>query len=106
MNAIDIEDGTSIERLVEIESPTPEQLEKLTSRMWIIFRHGDMAFFQYESGSISHERMRSAMAPLLERLQYPQVRAHWRNSKEAFVPAFRTYVDEYIAERWGIENDA
>ena len=99
MNAIDIEDGTSIESLVSLESPTAQQLQKLNSRIWIIFRHGDMAFFQYESGSITEERMLSAMAPLLDRLNYDPVVKQWNEVKWAFVPAFKSFIDEYIAEQ-------
>ena len=104
MNAIDIEDGTSIESLVRIESPTSEELQKLSSRLWIIFRHGDMAYFQYESESISEERMLSAMAPLLDRLRYPQALRHWADVKTAFVPSFRSYIDNYIEENIGDRN--
>lgn len=101
MNAIDIEDGTSIESLVSLESPTAQQMQKLNSRIWIIFRHGDMAYFQYESGSISEERMLSAMAPLLDRLNYDPVVQQWNRDKWAFVPAFRSFIDEYVAEQEG-----
>ena len=104
MNAIDIEDGTSIENLIRIESPTSAELQKLSSRLWIIFRHGDMAYFQYESESISEERMLSAMAPLLDRLQYPQALRHWADVKTAFVPSFRSYIDHYIEENIGDTN--
>ena len=104
MNAIDIEDGTSIESLLRIEAPTPEEAQKLSSRFWIIFRHGDMAYFQFESGSISEERMASAMAPLLDRLQYPQARKHWREVKLSFVPSFRNYIDNYIEDSAGSTN--
>ena len=101
MNAIDIEDGTSIESLISLEAPNAQQAQKLNSRIWIILRHGDMAYFQYESGSISEERMLSAMAPLLDRLEYAQVRRHWNEVKWAFVPAFQSFVDEYLAEKDG-----
>lgn len=101
MNAIDIEDGTSIESLVGLGSPTPQQAQKLNSRIWIIFRHGDMAYFQYESGSISEERMLSAMAPLLDRLEYPPVVKQWNDVKWAFVPAFQSFIDEHLAEKDG-----
>ena len=101
MNAIDIEDGTSIESLVGLESPTAQHAQKLNSRIWIIFRHGDMAYFQYESGSISEERMLSAMAPLLDRLEYAPVEKQWNEVKWAFVPAFQSFIDEYLAERDG-----
>lgn len=99
MNAIDIEDGISIESLVSLEAPTSAEKQKLNSRIWIIFRHGDMAYFQYESGSISEERMTSAMAPLLDRLNYDPVVEHWDNVKWAFVPSFRSFIDENIAKQ-------
>ena len=100
MNAIDIDDGTSIGALVKLEAPTDEERQKLTSRLWIIFRHGDMAYFQFESGSISRERMASAMAPFLDRLQYPRVRDFWNEVKWAFVPSFQAYVDDHINQNY------
>ncbi len=96
MNAIDIEDGAMIEDLLALESPSQDQLQRLQSRLWIIFRHGDMAYFLYESGSISKERMLSAMAPFLDRLKYDRVRAQWQEVKWAFVPSFVAYVDDHI----------
>jgi hypothetical protein len=99
MNAIDIEDGTSIESLLGIELRNAEQNQKLSSRIWINLRHGDTAYFQYESGSISEERMLSAMAPLLDRLRFPEVLKQWHEVKWAFVPAFRAYIDEYIVRQ-------
>ena len=97
MNAIDIEDGTSIESLVGLESRTAQQAQKLNPRIWINFRHGDMAYFQYESGSISEVRMLSAMAPLLDRLEYAPVVKQWNEVKWAFVPAFQSFIDDYLA---------
>ena len=96
INAIDIEDGATIEDLLALDSPSPEQVQRLNSRLWIIFRHGDMAFFLYESGSISEERMLSAMAPFLDRLRHERVRDQWQEVKWAFVPAFTAFVDDYI----------
>ena len=93
INAIGIEESTTIESLVAIESPTDKETDKLNSFLWILFRHGDMAYFQYENGSISEERMLSAMAPLLGRLQYTKVAKRWRQVKQAFVPAYASFID-------------
>ena len=93
INAIGIEESTTIESLVAIESPTDKDTEKLNSFLWILFRHGDMAYFQYESGSISKERMLSAMAPLLGRLRYTRVTKRWHQVKHAFVPAYASFID-------------
>lgn len=96
MNAIDIDGATSIEALIALDSLDEPLRQKLASRLWIIFRHGDMAYFQYESGAISAERLRSAMAPVVSRLGFPLVRQHWERTRWAFVPGYRNYIDERI----------
>lgn len=98
INAIHIQEAASIETLVALDNPTDEQRQKLTNFLWILFRHGDMAYFQFEKGAISEARMRSAMSPLVLRLSTPQVREHWRLTKEAFVPAYQNYIDQQIAQ--------
>jgi hypothetical protein len=97
INAIDIEESTSIELLVVKRTPTEEDLNKLGNFLWILFRHGDMAYFQYEKGAISKERLESAMAPVLGRLQYQRVIAHWQETKVSFVPAYQEYIDQQIS---------
>ena len=96
INAIGIEEGETIESLVAIENPTFEETEKLHSYLWILFRHGDMAYFQYERGAIDKERLRSVNAPLRARLQYPKVVARWDEVEQAFVPQYRGYVRKQI----------
>jgi hypothetical protein len=44
----------------------------------------------------SEERMLSAMAPLLLRLNPPAVIHRWNEIKHVFVPAFRDYIDGQI----------
>ena len=98
INTIGIEESTSIEILVAKDSPTGDDLLKLRNFLWILFRHGDMAYFQYEKGAISDERLESAMAPVVGRLQYPQVIMHWQKTKVAFVPAYQEYMNQQIAK--------
>lgn len=93
INALHIAESESIESLVALDNPTEEELRKLDNFLWILFRHGDMAYFQYEKGVIGHERLKSAMAPLLGRLHHPEVVARWQDMKKAFVPAFGKYVE-------------
>jgi len=97
MNAIDIDKATSIDILASKEFLDATQTQKLNSLLWILFRHGDMAYFQYESGSINQERMISAMAPLILRLQNPKIE-RWKQIRNVFVPSFRAYVDDQISE--------
>ena len=98
LNMLSIEESVTIERLIENESRTENDVAKLNSFAWIIFRHGDMAYFQYEQGSISEARMRSAMGPLLGRLQHPYIQKRWNQAKDNFVPAYANYIDNYIRE--------
>ena len=98
MNAIDIDKATSIDILASKEFLDATQTQKLNSLLWILFRHGDLAYFQYESGSINQERMISAMAPLILRLQNPKIVERWKQIRNVFVPSFRAYVDDQISE--------
>lgn len=98
MNAIDIDKATSIDIIASKEFLDATQTQKLNSLLWILFRHGDMAYFQYESGSINQERMISAMAPLILRLQNPKIVERWKQIRNVFVPSFRAYVDDQISE--------
>lgn len=96
MNAIGIEESTNIESLIALEHPSEQQIGKLNNFLWIIFRHGDMAYFQFQNGAIDEERMLSAMAPLLARLNYPYVVQRWNGVKKFFVPSYGQYVDNHI----------
>ena len=96
INAIDIEEATSVELLAVLENPTPEERRKLRNLLWILFRHGDMAYFQFENGAISEERLESAMAPVVTRFGFARVIAHWEETKSAFVPAYQQYIDDRI----------
>ena len=60
------------------------------------FRHGDMAYFQYERGAIDEERMKSAIAPLISLLEYEYVRGWWSRSQVNFVASYREFIDRMI----------
>lgn len=96
INSIGIEASATIESLASSNSRTSQEDEKLNAFLWMIFRHGDMAFFQFESNAISEERMRSAMAPLLFRLNNPNVVERWKQINMVFVPSYRNYINNQI----------
>lgn len=102
INALHITESTNTETLIALESPTEKQTQLLKNFLWILFRHGDMAYFQFEKGAISEARLKSATAPLTSRLQYPEVRAHWEATKTAFVPEYQRYIDKQIAAISGV----
>ena len=75
-----------------------ERVEIYTSDalLFLLFRHGDMAFYQYELGMLPEERLDSAMRPLTCRLTSPVVLDFWAATKENFSSGYRGYVDDHI----------
>ncbi len=67
------------------------------SLLYLLIRHADMAFYQYERGMLPEERLESALVPFLFTISSPMGRAHWESAKANFVPAFRAYVDMQLA---------
>ncbi len=63
------------------------------SLLYLLIRHADMAFYQYERGMLPEERLESALVPFMAFVSQPMGRAHWDAVKSDFVPVFRRYVD-------------
>ena len=47
------------------------------SWLFLRFRHGDMAYFQYERGAIDELRLRSALQPLIRPVQQTGFKLRW-----------------------------
>ena len=62
------------------------------SLMYLLFRHADLAFYQYQQGMLPIERLHSSLAPL-DNLSSPMFRSAWERSKQNFVPDFQLYID-------------
>jgi hypothetical protein len=60
------------------------------------FRHGDMAFFQYQRGAIDETRLLSVLG--IMRLNNPRMQDAWKKSEAHFIPAYRDYVNQLIKE--------
>jgi hypothetical protein len=75
------------------------ELEQFTfSRaMFQRFRHGDMAYFQYQRGAIDESRLRSVIRVL--NLGNPRSRGEWQNNQDNFVADYRDYINGVIAEK-------
>ncbi|NKC02170.1 MAG: hypothetical protein GKR90_27225 [Pseudomonadales bacterium] len=70
-----------------------------TAYSWMLFRHGDMAYFQFELGALDETRMRSAMGILIDMLRVSSAtRDHWKRASRNFVPGYREYIDGIIEE--------
>ena len=64
--------------------------------LFILFRHGDTAFFMYERGAISEERLRSALGPVP--IHTVAGREFWKGFKQVFSEGYRDYIDTLIAD--------
>ena len=74
------------------------QIDQMTPYLWLLFRHGDLAFAQYERGLLSEERLQSVMMPLTARLSRPWIQERWAAfHRVGFVPSYQSLVDSIIA---------
>ena len=75
----------------------PDDLEKFreTRVLFLLFRHGDMAYFMYERGAINEDRLRSTLGPLP--LNNRAGRDFWDQYKNSFTEGYRAYIDNLIA---------
>jgi len=99
INKLDIEQARNFDALFTESSPSQQEMHDLDAFLWILFRHGDMAYFQFENNAISEQRMLSALGPLKGRLDEPYVQKRWDKIKANFVPSYRHYVDQLIINR-------
>ena len=76
----------------------PGDIESFRERraIFLLLRHGDMAFYMYERGAIDESRLRSAIAPIT--FDNPMVRNHWEKYKLSFAEEYRDYIDALIAD--------
>lgn len=79
---------------------TPEESAQVAVRYsamyWMLFRHGDMAFHQYENGIIDEERLTSAFGILS--LGKEEIWEAWEIRRLHFTESYRNYIDQLIAE--------
>lgn len=62
--------------------------------MYMLFRHGDLAYFMYERGAIDEARLESALSPVPVRSDAGK--EFWAQRKGAFSEYYRIYMDEMI----------
>lgn len=101
LNAFQIEDGD----FAHVQSRffagdttlTASELGQMRGFLWSLFRHGDMAFYQFERGLLDRERLESALSPLSSRPNRPLMRAEWESRRGSFAPAYQTFVDSLLS---------
>jgi hypothetical protein len=68
------------------------------SLLYMRVRHADLAFYQYDSGMLTQERLDLALAPLLSDIEKPVVRSFWEEVRSYQMPEFRAYVDANLGD--------
>lgn len=101
MNILIIQDP-EVAALMHKVYQTSEELTELEQfrfgrAAFLRFRHGDIAFFQYQRGAIDEARLRSSLKVL--NLSNPRVSAFWHQVKRNFVRPYVAYIDQLIDER-------
>ena len=62
--------------------------------LYVLFRHGDLAYFMYERGAIDESRLRSALGPVPVWSEAGQ--EFWERRKNAFSENYRNHIDSLI----------
>ncbi|HUQ99696.1 MAG TPA: hypothetical protein VM166_09600 [Gemmatimonadaceae bacterium] len=79
----------------------PVQRRQARSLLYMRIRHADMAFYEFERGMLSEDRLGSALRPLLSDIDRPIFRSFWEEVGPLQIPAFRDYLNKRIAQRAG-----
>jgi len=95
INALSVEERNAAEIAAPLYNLDADTFEKHAA-LYMLFRHGDMAYFMYERGVIDEPRLHSALRPLP--LSSEIGKEFWSQRKVAFVPPFREYVDSLAAQ--------
>ena len=65
--------------------------------LFLLARHADMAFYQFEQGLLSRDRLDSAIRPFTGDLHSPIYLEFWERARGNFVPSFRAHIDARVA---------
>ncbi len=98
INALSLQSESTaavMSRIWPDESQDPDVF-RANRALYILFRHGDLAFFMYERGAIDESRLLSALAILP--IQTQVGRDFWAARNGSFTESYKEYVDRMIAE--------
>jgi hypothetical protein len=81
---------------------TPIERRQVTAFLLTSFRHGEMAYVQYENGLIDEPSLFSMLSPTRFMLNFELGREVWANAagRSALNARFAAYVDELVADDW------
>jgi hypothetical protein len=85
------------DRQMSLADFSAEEREAVMSIAALVFRQGDMAFFQLEKGLISLERLDSILGPVKSTACNRIYQEVWSGLGENFVQEYQDYVEGLIA---------
>jgi hypothetical protein len=98
INVLSLQSRDAAEIILKMRDSEPPRLEsaRLNSAFFMLFRHGDIAYFMYERGAIDESRLRSALKLLP--LSGESSRYFWAESKDNFVSEYQQYIDRPLLD--------
>ncbi len=98
MNKLVVESEDAASVVLDMRSVDSLRIDdyRVSSAFFHYFRHGDIAYYMFERGVISEERLASALKPLP--LYSEAGRKQWQRVKINFVDDYQDYVDNKLAE--------
>jgi hypothetical protein len=103
LNLLQIENRFDLRSVVgatSLEDLSDEEARLVVPIMTMMFRHGDLAFYQYEQGMLTENRLESALRPLTNGLCMPLFREFWmKRFRSNFVSTYRDFVDREIRDK-------
>ena len=74
------------------ENLSNEEAYRMFGLFFIITRSADLAYYQFQQGALSYERLVSATSPLQTYVCSEAYREFWTNAQNYFVAGFREFV--------------
>jgi hypothetical protein len=101
LNVLQIENRfafASISRASSWGDFSDEDARVARSMMTLVFRHGDLAYYQHEQGMLTEDRMESALRPLTNGLCSPLFREFWDDFRMNVAGNYRSFIETRIDE--------
>jgi hypothetical protein len=102
LNSTALQDPAVLRAVALLQSdPEPmsdEDRQRTSIYLMTLFRHGDMAYFQYERGAIDEKRLNSVLRVVTDRLERPYIRSVWDQARDRFIPEYRDYIENLMSK--------
>jgi hypothetical protein len=80
------------------EDLSPVEYTPISNFLFLLTRHGDLAYYQYELGMLSEDRLISTLRPVSVRWCSALYRDWWTSRSFIFAPSYRKFVDSALSE--------